>query len=434
MARSKNSLTDVSPASSQFKQSFSNDERTQLNVLNKTSGGFGSNPTNGSGAFDNFTYNDRAKLEIGGLYAEGLEKSGITRQNSSSFISRSVIPGIDKREPLHSPVAQQPDFVDLYLEKNRIPNPNNEKPPEAIARSREDLVGSPSIVFPIDLVENAHAYIALDFYKYSRTNPFVSGTIRDDTSIYLPVPENLTQNFSVKYNPQDVGLAMSAANELQDLTGGQPGIENAMSALGETTIKELRESGERLLKYVGQGMAQGSESALGGLVGRQQNQIANPHPSVFFNGVDLRTYTMEWVLVPRNSTESNVVRALIRTIRDKALPKRKGNFLSYPALVKPTIKNANFGANYKKAHISSISINYTAAGTSAFFVNGQPVAVQLSLEFSEAELYLEDDSRNSERQDFLNEVLGEDNIVNAIQEPEQSEFTPRDLLREPGEG
>ena len=367
-----------------FKQSVSNDERGQLDVLNRTSSGLGSNPTNSSGSLDLFSYTDRGKLEIGGLYAEGLEKSGITQQNAGNFLSRTVDPAIEKRQPFNNPIPYRND-IDLSIRSNRVPYYLDKlSPSERMERNRRDLFGGPSIVFPPDLIRNSRAYIALDFYKYDRKNPFVSGSVRDDSSIYLPIPENLTQNFSVKYNPQDLGLALTAVNELDDLTGG-------LSEVGDVRVREIKEAGERILKYVGQGMAQGTESALGGLVGRQQGQIANPHPSVFFNGVDLRTYNMEWQLVPRSETESETLKELIELVRDKALPKRRGNFLSYPFLVKPSIKGAEYGADYKKAHISSISINYTAAGTSAFFVNGEPVAVQLSLEFSEAEMYLENE-------------------------------------------
>lgn len=379
MARSKNTLTDVSPISGQYKSSFSNDEQSQLDSLNQS-------PV-GTGSLRNFSYNDRAKLEIGGLVAEGLEKSGVTRQNSSNFISNSVATNVDKRQPFWKTT---PEGIDLSFSSNRIPDSRTKSPSEKISESRTSVSGSSSIMFPPDLSENALAYIALDFYQYKRPNPFVSGSIADGDSIYLPLPEDFTQNFSVSYDPQDIGLVMAIANEANQLIGDAEGFSEIRNALGATTIQQLRESGERMVKFAGQSMIVGTESTFGGLVGRSQGKIPNPHPSIFFQGVDLRTFNMQWLLVPRSDTEAGIIKRIIKQIKEKTLPKKAGNFLTYPQLVRPRIVNGKFGDDYKKSHISSISVNYTAAGTSAFFVDGNPVAIQLGLEFKEAELYLED--------------------------------------------
>lgn len=386
MARSKNTLTDVSPISGQYKSSFSNDEQSQLDSLNQSSVG--------AGSLRNFSYNDRAKLEIGGLVAEGLEKSGVTRQNSSNFISNSVATNVDRRQPFWKTT---PDGIDLSFLSNRIPDSRTKSPSEKISESRTSVSGGSSIMFPPDLSENAQAYIALDFYQYKRPNPFVSGSIADDGAIYLPLPEDFTQNFSVAYDPQDLGLAMAIANEAGQLTAGAEGFSEIRRALGDTTVQQLRDVGVRTAQYVGQSMAAGSESALGGLVGRASGRVANPHPTIFFQGVDLRTFNMQWLLVPRNSGEASTIKRIIKRIKDKTLPKKAGNFLTYPQLVRPRIVNGKFGDDYKKSHISSISVNYTAAGTSAFFVDGNPVAIQLGLEFKEAELYLEEGPSDESR-------------------------------------
>lgn len=379
MARNKNTLTDVSPLSGQFKSSFSNDEQTQLAALGQTPSGLG--------VSQNFSYSDRAKLEIGGLVAEGLEKTGITRNNSSGFISSSVATNIDKRQPFWKTT---PGGTNLSYLNNRVPDSLKKSPSEKISDSRGSVSGSDSLMFPPDLSDNAHAYIALDFYRYKRPNPFVSGSISDDGTVYLPLPEDFTQNFSVSYDPQDLGLAMAIANEAGQFVEGSDSLREIRGNLGDITIQQLRDMGVRTAQYFGQSMAAGTEGALGGLVGRTSGRIANPHPTIFFQGVDLRTFNMQWLLVPRSDTEAGIIKRVIKRIKEKALPKKAGNFLTYPQLVKPRIVNGNFGQDYKKSHISSISVNYTAAGTSAFFVDGNPVAIQLVLEFKEAELYLEE--------------------------------------------
>jgi len=54
------------------------------------------------------------------------------------------------------------------------------------------------------------------------------------------------------------------------------------------------------------------------------------------------------------------------------------------------------GADYKKSMLSSLSINYSGEGTSAFFVDGNPVSIELTLGLQEAELYLEEVEEDGE--------------------------------------
>jgi hypothetical protein len=402
MARSKNSLTDVSPASGQLKSSFSNLERTQLDALKQTSGslGYGAGNITGSviNSLQNLSYRDRSKLEIGGLYAEGLEKSGITRQNSAGLISSVVGNSIDNRKPFYRNTPKKE--LDLSVTSNRVPDPFQKSPTEEIEEKRASLVGEKDynyegLTFPLDLKENAHAFLELNLYTYKRPEAFEKGKFGDSVShIYLPLPEDFNQEFSVEYGARDTGVLGAIAtsgtgtkvleNFADRLAGGKISGDDV---IGEVNV--LRDIGTTAA-YAGFQTLGGVSEVAGGLVGQTAGKIANPHPTVFFQGVNLRQYSFSWKMIPRNEDESEVIRKILKKIKKDCLPKKDGNFLKYPKLVEPKIKNGKFGKDYKKSLVQSISINYTGEGTSAFFVDGNPVSVILTLGFQEAELFLDE--------------------------------------------
>lgn len=404
MARSKNSLNDVSPASGQLKSSFSNLERAQLDALKQTSSvlGYGAGTINGdvTNALRNFSYRDRSKLEIGGLFAEGLEKTGITRQTSGSVISSIVSNSIDNRKPFYRNTPNKE--IDLSIPSNRVPDPFKKSPQELMKETRESLVGRDDLnygglTFPPDLLENAHAHMALKLYKYHRPSSFSEGTIDPAETIYLPLPDDFTQNFAVNYSELETGMiGMAAAtgsgaaalNTLANNFRTGQGLTSGLA--GAISENDLSEDIKEALKFGGFSTLSSASPVIGGLVGAEAGMIANPHPSLFLNGVNLRRYSLAWKLVPRSSGEAEVIKKILSTIKKECLPKKKDSFLTYPKMIQPEIRKSNLESVYKKSMLAGLNINYAAEGTSAFFYDGNPVSIQLTLELQEAELYLED--------------------------------------------
>lgn len=404
MARSKNSLTDVSPASGQLKSSFSNLERAQLDALKQTSGafGYGAGNINGSvtNAMQNFSYRDRSKLEIGGLFADSLEKAGVTRQGAGAIISSVVGASIDNRKPFYRNTPSKE--IDLSITSNRVPDAYRKSPQEVMKEKRQGLVGRDDLnyeglTFPANLTENAHAYMKLQLWSYSRPESFVEGEVNRGEVIRLPLPEDFTQQFGVNYGELETGtIGMAAATgagaaTLNTLANNfRTGKGLTQGVLGAAADADIGSAIKEGLKYSSFTSLASVSPVIGGLIGQTAGQIANPHPSLFLNGVNLRQYTLSWKLIPRSIPESENIKRIIETIRKECLPKKKGSFLTYPKMIEPQIENANFGQKYKKSMLAGLSINYAAEGTSAFFYNGVPVATQLTLELYEAELYLDE--------------------------------------------
>lgn len=403
MARSKNSLTDVSPISGQLKSSFSNSERTQLTALNRSTGSLGNVTGSVNNTLQNFSYRDRSKLEIGGLFAEGLEKSGITTKNSGDVISSVVGSSIDNRKPFYRNTPSKE--VDLSIPSNRIPSSRTSTPTTRMKKKRESLVGKDDLnykglTFPPELPEKSHAYLQMKLYEYRRPTSDQEGSVSPKENIYLPLPENLIQEFSVNYGEQDAGIfGVLASTDMINNTLGQ--IRNLKSdpvGAFQTALGVAADPGavakESALAGINLGFSTLSSAspAFGGLAGQEFGLVSNPHPSLFLQGVNLRSFTFSWKLVPRNNGESDTIKKIIQLLKDECLPKKNDFFLKYPKMIQPIIlpEDREIGFDYKKCMMTSLSVNYNAEGTSAFFYNGKPVAVQLTIGLKEAELYLDD--------------------------------------------
>jgi len=341
--------------------------------------------------------------------------AGITDRNITNILSSKVSSSIVNRKSIDKTSTETP--IDLSNPGNRLPGSKNISPSEKIEREKSSLTGRFNSEFPSDLQEHAAAWVQLSFERYSRENAFTPGTISNAGSILLPLPENYNQNFSVSYSPQNQGVLGDLLGSPQENTqmretlmkmkdGGLTfgaGLRSIAGNVGNRTgavgLRSLFGSISALgsMADIIPGIDAGSSAVdvLGSVIGA----IPNPHSTIFFKGVSLRDFTWTWRLVPRSAKEAQTIREIIAKLRNHILP-RKGalNSLEYPDLLQPIVKVqrdedgplVDLG-EFKKCMVSSMTINYSAEGASAFFRDGHPVAIQLGLSFQEVEIQTSDE-------------------------------------------
>ena len=173
------------------------------------------------------------------------------------------------------------------------------------------------------------------------------------------------------------------AQALEDIISNTSGVE-AANALQQVTQRAAFAA------------LNSASETVGGLAEKITGTIPNPHPTVFFKGVDLREFTWTWKFVPRSADEATLLQAALANIRKLILPEASGGFLNYPHLLKPAVKSDGADmliyGKFKKSAVKQFLINYTAEGTSAFFHDGNPVAINCQMTFQEVEIYTADDA------------------------------------------
>ena len=262
-----------------------------------------------------------------------------------------------------------------------------------------------SVAFPGTIATAAKAYIHLNFEAVYRGDAQTAASKSPIKDVYLPLPENFQSDFNVTYDTVDTGATGAIASQLGSVTEN---AKRAALARGENqadvgdivaeSLKGAFKAGADVGTRTGYGLIDSAESTLGGLVGgaagasgfiqKALGQIPNPHPSVFFKGLPLRQFQFAWKLVPLTSKDADNLKKILRVIKFHILPNLNGSQLVYPHLCKITVKGTDRYDQYQPCFVENMSINYSGEGTSAFFKDGAPVSVFLTMQFRESEMHL----------------------------------------------
>lgn len=224
--------------------------------------------------------------------------------------------------------------------------------------------------------------------------------------IYLPIPQQVTDNISVDYaqdtlNPlQAAGLAAASGlvgNPGETLNTAMRAMQNAAGAsIGPDTRKMLTTilGGEAINKL-------GANVNAQSLITRASGQVLQSNMELLFNGPTLRSFPFVFDFAPHDAEEASEVMQIIRVIKEAIVPKKGTNaglFINSPDLFQLEYITANGQAHpflnrFKVGAVSDISINYTASGTYATYGGSlrAPVHIQMSFTFKELNpIYQED--------------------------------------------
>lgn len=133
--------------------------------------------------------------------------------------------------------------------------------------------------------------------------------------------------------------------------------------------------------------------AIGTVASITQNPI-NPRVEVLFSTTNQRQFIFEFLLAPRNEQESKTIEQIVRTLRFHAVPELNpttfGLTFIPPAEFDITFFHKGI-ENVKIPRINTcvlnrIDVDYSPQGVYSTFKNGYPVAIRLSLAFTEIEM------------------------------------------------
>ena len=248
-------------------------------------------------------------------------------------------------------------------------------------------------------------------YDYNQAKEYRPATNYKATMLYMP--EDISTGFKANWD----GKSMSNLATGAIRAAGADGLGNKTLA-GITAINNLVDKGGAL---AGAAAIKAATSKLAGdslsyddIFGGISGAILNPNTELLFGGVQLRNFQLNFKLFPRHSEESTEINNIITQFKKAMLPTtdpgevfgfdNKGiklGFIGVPKLVKVSFMKGG-GENdrlprYKMCAITSVDVNYTPDGTYATYLDGQPVAVGLSLNFQETKICFAEDIGNSVR-------------------------------------
>ena len=233
----------------------------------------------------------------------------------------------------------------------------------------------------------------------------------------MPIPQQINDSNSVTWGENSMNLF-----QLAGLTGAKQLIETPGKA-----VEDLVSVGKNVLGGQGGGsnvlglnddVANALSAAVAGkavnafganissrsVISRATGQILNSNKELLFEGVNIRQFPFNITFTPRSMGEADAVRQIIRKLKQSMSPKRgsttvasaSGGWLiqAPDAFILEYRRGKDihpFLNKFKPTVLTSMSVNYTGAGTYASYADGNPVSLQVSLVFKELNpIYAED--------------------------------------------
>ena len=368
-------------------------------------------------------------------------------QNSKAGVNNSfpgTNAGIATAIPGLGVLAAAPGSINL----NDITNLNFESKNEKDIFKNEGL-----LLYPIDILKDQQDTLQITMYRYQPpagdlfTNPsfniqevFTQGVQRNSAlkeriaTTVLPIPSGIQDNNAVGWGDDSMNnmTAAVAANINRNPTTavvGQAALKLGSEFVSGMTGVELPAA---TLMQMGTIASAAGIQNLAGLMGNQQVKAAisslllknagfevpaetilargfgivpNSNLELLFQGPTLRQFSFSWRMSPRSAKEATNVKRIIRMFKQGSAARKLNSqsgagarslFLGTPNVFKLSYKTAGnediSGLNkFKICALVNMNVVYAPDGQWAAYAEGQPVSVQMSLNFQEIEPVYESD-------------------------------------------
>jgi hypothetical protein len=253
-----------------------------------------------------------------------------------------------------------------------------------------------------------------DAVNVSETRPITDKNIQSltqDGVILLPMPSNIQDGNSVSYGDDTLDTitgkifggasnVMGTEYKTKDLNA-ENAAKNFAAELGTRSYKAAKSILNSDLKTVAmKSLASQAANIFGGnvtinqVLARENGQILNPNMELLFNGVTLRTFRFSFKMTPRDDTEAQQIKYIIRSLKKNMAPKSGGKvgevggtFLTTPNIFELTYRkgdgNHPFLHKFKPCALTDMAVNYTGENVYATYGDGTPISMTMDLTFKE---------------------------------------------------
>ena len=287
-------------------------------------------------------------------------------------------------------------------------------------------------------------YVLFEFYKYAppfksitgsrpdqqpgqRTNTAASDKNYFDYNQIKQYDKKLDGEYKpiIMYMPEDISTGFRGNWGGKAFSNIAAGALRSAGADGLSKLDNLSTTASQLIQTVpqqaGRALIQKAVQKITGdslsnddIFGSISGAILNPNVELLFQGSDLRNFQLNFKLVPRNSKESGIINEICKIFKMCTLPQRDpGNvfgasnqgvtagFIGVPNLCRVSFMKGGdvhpVLPIYKMCAITQVDVNYTPDGVYATYGDdlGQPVAIDLALNFQETKLVFADEVSNN---------------------------------------
>ena len=248
--------------------------------------------------------------------------------------------------------------------------------------------------------------------EFTDANTRIKNNTTTKYNIELPMPQEVNDSNTVTWGDDKMtaidlaGLAIAQkfmeegpVNAVRD---SQAAIRAMLSGVELPNINSQTTNAIRAAISGAAIGALGSNVSAQSVIGRSTGQILNSNLELLFQGMNLRSFPYSITFSPRSIREAQVVKAIIRSLKQSMAPKAgeyngsaQGIFLKSPDLFQlEFLKDGDphpFLNKFKLTALTGMAVNYTNSGTYASYEDGTPVNLRMDLTFKEINpIYFED--------------------------------------------
>jgi len=237
--------------------------------------------------------------------------------------------------------------------------------------------------------------------------------VTTDGIIILPMPSSIIDTNQVNYSDDSLDAITAAVagaagglmnvslftgkDSAFNLSGALSSAKNTLNeTLNKTNLKDVQDLIKANLAAQAASLVGLTNLSLNQILARTTGEIVNPNMELLFNGPTIRNFSFSFKLTPRNGTEAEQIKLIIKSLKKHMSPRNnQGVFLSSPHVFelryKQGVKDHQYLHRFKRCALQNMSVNYTGENVYATYEDGAPVSTILSLSFKELEpIYAED--------------------------------------------
>jgi len=217
---------------------------------------------------------------------------------------------------------------------------------------------------------------------------FSSNYVRTTTVIDLYMPDQIQTNYASDWNVEEIGVlgaALDAGFGVSDINSWSD-AEDAWKVIKNTVPASLANAFAGTLQALTPFNFQSAKKVA-------TSTAVNPYIEVVFNGVQNRSFSFTFKMVPRNVREQITVRNIVQEFRFHRAPEVKyqgqSNYWLFPSEF--DIKFLHRGSEnpwlfkISTCALTNVSINHAPEGNYASHADGSPFSTEMTLEFTEME-------------------------------------------------
>jgi len=230
-------------------------------------------------------------------------------------------------------------------------------------------------------------------------------------TIQLPMQPQLSESTAVSWGQDSLNAvqaagAQAAQGAIENIGGGKgkEAIQSLVDGVGDLGELATDDGTKAQIAAFFAGQAVGAN-----VLGRSTGQVINPNLELLFSGPNLRSFSFNFKLTPRDPEEAGIVRKMVRAMKRNMTPQRSSEalFLKSPRIFElEYILGENneqhpFMNKFKPCACTSFNVNYTPDGSYMTY-RGVPsmTSYTIAMTFGEIEPIYADEYKNENNMGF----------------------------------